>query len=354
MKGRFFMAHIKFMVLADVHWGVIEPEHQWNQLEFVFSFLNSIETTEIDSLAPDGDYWDSKLPMNSRESIYGIDWMYRLEKMAREKGIKKFILVKGTDDHDNMELEIFRNLEKEDGFFQIINQTTVLELSGIKAIFCPDETINNDTFYDRYMNLILGGLQIGFFHGSFDVVYQGINAKRPETNNVCSEYAKWNKWVNGPLIAGHWHDANQYPNLQYVGSMIRWIYEEENPKGFLIVDYDTDTNEYFTHKIINPLADEYYTIKVDSSYCNEYTYQEIIREVEGLLKEDLYGEKRVKCRILIYLTDEKPENDAMIEVLHQHYQHNKKIKIVTKDRLKEKKKKEKIEQQKEFSDKYYS
>ena len=62
------------MAISDLHWGIVDPQEQLKSLEFIFEFIDqsSKENNGIDLLVIAGDYFDSKLPLNSQEAIIAI------------------------------------------------------------------------------------------------------------------------------------------------------------------------------------------------------------------------------------------------------------------------------------------
>lgn len=327
-----------FLTISDIHWGVLEPKLQELRYEYILEILNS--DLEIDFIVINGDFWDCKLPLNSEQSRTGIHFMKVLKQISKSKGIKMYVM-KGTQEHDNEQLEVFR--DDEDEYFKIINTTTSINIfDDLRVIFCPDELLTNEEYYDLYLDEILKGNQIGFFHGSFDVVYMERNINHSNQNkNVCYEYEYWSKVINGPLIAGHWHDGKEYGNLIYTGSPDRWKFNEDEDKGILYTTYDTESSEYFHYKISNPLSPDYITFDVyNNVYRNVDQYRNLIDEIHKLL--DSYNEKanEVYVKIKIYLVIDDIETTKYIDMLKHHFLNDKKVKISIKNKMKDKKKKE--------------
>ena len=67
-------------------------------------------------------------------------------------------------------------------------------------------------------------------------------------------------------------------------------------------------------------------------------YQSLIEDIDEKLKDDI--EKTLRIRIKVLIEDEKIENENGINALKHKYMNEKRIKIVTKNAMKEKKKKE--------------
>jgi DNA repair exonuclease SbcCD nuclease subunit len=367
------------MVLSDIHWGAIVPIEQEKSLEFVFEFIDeSIKSgVKPDLLVLAGDYFDSKLPLNSQEAILAIKWFHRLYNVCADNQIM-IRMFQGTMDHDNDQLEVFqpltgdlKDIESNDNFiniflennqtpkdfFKIFMTTTVEEtLPGLKCCYCPDETINTEDYEERYIQEILELKDIGFFHGSFDVVYGELLTSKPELlkkNNVIYRYNMWNPQIKGPMIAGHWHDGKQYNDLYYCGSPFRWKFNENEEKGFIFLQYDTEDSSYFVKKITNPLCADYITYEVYTNlYETQDDYTKIVMDVRAILEAMNQTSLNSQLRILVYVVDEKTENDVFLSALRQEVINHRNCKITIKNKLKDKKKKEKVKEAKEENEKY--
>lgn len=349
--------------LPDIHWGVINPYEQLKLLEFIFQFIQEChnENIAIDMIVISGDYFDSKLPLNSREAIFAIQWMNSLYTLALEYGIKRIRLFQGTLDHDNDQLDAFKPMEKlsdDEDFFKIFTKTTSEEtLPGLRCIYCPDETLQTNDYENTYINEILSIHDIGFFHGSFDVVYGELLQSKPELmnkKNVIFKYDLWNKVIQGPLIAGHWHDGKQYEHLFYCGSPFRYKFNEDEPKGFGFLQYNNSDNSYYYQKILNCMSSEYITYEIYSNiYNSKEDFNRAMNEIESIVESFLQTPHLDnRLRVMIYIVDEKTENDLFISALRQRFIDYKNIKIVIKNKLKDKLKKEAVKRNKERHEKF--
>ena len=338
---------------CDIHSGVFDVELQFGNMEIINEFISQYNS--VDLVVISGDYFDCKLPLNSKAAIYSIQWFHKFVNNCRSHNVKKVRIVKGTEEHDNDQLEVFRELEDDSGFFKIFNHNSVEEtLPGLRCIYCPDENIPTNDYIIKYLDNIISGVHIGFFHGSFDVVLPYIVtqlSKESNIKNIIYEYNYWKKFIKGPLISGHWHDGSVYEHLIYIGSFDRWKFEEEESKGFGFIRYNTDTNEYFYKKIVNKYAPIYKTFTI---YSNNYNtiedYNNLISLVNSTLEK--YREEKIKIRILIHINDDKSENESLILGLRQYYINNSLVKIVLKNKMKKEKKEEQIKRNIETRNKF--
>lgn len=345
--------------IPDIHWGAIDPYEQLKSLEFIFETIKTCfdKNIPIDLVVINGDYFDSKLPLNSREALFAIQWFHELYALCQSCGVRKIRMVQGTLDHDNDQLDAFKQLETDDLFFKIFSETSIEEtLPNLTCVYCPDETIETSEYETVYLNELLQIKDIGFFHGSFDVVFGELLSSKPEIlsrKNVIYRYDVWNKTTHGPLIAGHWHDGKQYNDLYYVGSPFRYKFNEDEDKGIGFIIYDTLEKSYNYQKIKNPFASEYVTIDIYSNlYNTKEDYSVIVNKINETISSLDISYLNNKVRIRIYLVDEKPENDVFISSLRQNFINHKNVKIVIKNKLKDKIKKESVKKNLEIQKKF--
>ena len=350
---------MKYNILSipDIHWGAIDPDEQIKSLEYIPEIIKTFSknNTPINLVVIAGDYFDSKLPLNSREAIYAIKWLHSLVQLCYELGVSKFRMFQGTLDHDNDQLDVFTSLKKQynGDYFDIFMKTTIEEtLDGMKCIYCPDETIETSEYEDIYLNEIIQVKDIGFFHGSFDVVYGELLATKPELlqrKNIIFRYSLWDKTILGPMISGHWHDGKQYDDLYYTGSPFRYKFNEDEPKGISFIQYDTEEKSYYYKKITNPLCASYitydiYTNLVDDKSVYAKIVDDICKKLESFKETEYLNHK---LRIVVHVVDDKPDNDVIISSLRQNFINEKNVKIVIKNKLKDKIKKEEMKRNKE-------
>lgn len=328
------------LALADLHWGCIRPDDEEDQLEFVFTFLDKWDE-KLDLIVIAGDYFDSKLSLNSKEALIAVKWFNRLYDYCKENSVV-LRLLQGTMDHDNDQLEVFRSLENE--WFKIIRKTMVEEtLPNFVCCYCPDELIQTDEYELQYTEEIMKLKDMGFFHGSFDSTFGKLLETKPEimnTKNVIFRYDKWSNRIKGPMIAGHWHDGHRYKEMYYVGTPFQSSFADENTKGFLFIQYDTDDSSYLIHKIENPLSPKYYTYEFFTNTCkSEEEYVFHVNTIKDLLAEMDKTLTKDRLRITVNITDEKQENDVFISALRSELTNHRNCKLTIKNKIKEEKNK---------------
>lgn len=336
--------------LADLHWNAIDPVKMMQDLDQPLYF---IENFHVDLVVIPGDYFDSKLPLNSTSAINALQWVDKLIKVCKRNGVLKIRVFKGTEEHDNDQLEALRSREDVDGYFKIFNYNTYEEtLPGLTCLYCPDENINAKDYIMKYYDNIIKRANIGFYHGSFDVVLPNIVVQMSEETSAKSiifEYNFWEKMIRGPMISAHWHDGTIIDNLIYVGTYQCWAFNEEEEKGMGFIQYNTDNHSYFYKKIPNLRATIYKTLNVNTLlYTSLDQYASLMRTVDQYLQSD----PDMKIRILITIDDDKDENETFITSLRQYFMKMNNVKFTIKNTVKAKKKTTQAAKYNELKTKY--
>lgn len=338
-KGGLIIMKYKIFCSADYHWGVMDPDKQKEELEFINEYLDK---NEIDLFVIAGDYFDHRLLLNSRSSIYAIEFISSLIKRS-EKSSHPFAIriVMGTKSHDNDQLDALKNFENDT--FKIFKDTTYEEtLKDLHCIYCPDELLYSDDYLVKYNDIIFKDftgknypIDIMFFHGTFDVIMPDI-LKDNDNPNVIFEYSLFNAKCS-VMVGGHWHDGDDYGNMFYTRSPNRFKFNEDKSKGALLLTYDTETQEYLTERIVNSYTDEYKTYIVDTMFFNSINdYSDLCAEIEHALKEN----KHLHIRVQILITDEKEINSSCIESVRYKFDSTKNVKVTIDNKVTKKKKEE--------------
>lgn len=335
----------KFIVLADIHWGALDSHIMYNNLQLVLEFIREMKDS-LDFVVIAGDYFDYRLQLNSKTALTAVQWFDELITVCKESNVKKVRMFKGTREHDNDQLEIFRpRYVLDDGYFKIFNTTNSEELlPGLKCVYCPDENMNLTEYHQTYYSKFIPYPNIGFFHGNFDTILPEIEYNRIQEHNLSTmiyEYEKFSNLIKGPLISGHWHVKNEYESLYYVGSYDRWKFNEEEDKGFIYGEIDTDTNKYFIHRVSNPLARQYKTLIVDS---DNYSTPEQFASLASIINDYLKSDPDIKLRVSYLLSDSSEEALMNYNVFQKQYTTCKQVKIELKDLVKREAKKAKKKQ----------
>ena len=222
-------------IIADIHFGAFDAKRMIFELQT--QFLEKLEKLPIlDSIIIAGDLYDHKLSLNSIHAKISIKFIERLVMIARDKS-SKIRIIKGTESHDNKQLDLLSTIISMNDDVDARVIATVEEemlFDDCKVLYIPEEYIDQSTYYKDYFNkkydMIIGH---GMFKElSFSKKQDGeINhPKAPIFNST-----EISELCNGPVFFGHIHiRQNIKDNIFYVGSFSRWCYGEEDDKGFYI------------------------------------------------------------------------------------------------------------------------
>ena len=322
---------------ADYHWGAMDADRQLRESQFILDYITS---NKVDLFVICGDYFDHRLLVNSKSAINAIAFMKALINIAEDKKFK-IVVMQGTESHDFDQLEAFRSFENE--YFRIFKETTVDEtLPGLYCLYAPDENTISNEYYVKYINMFNEhDLDIMFFHGTFDVNAIG-RTLADQVPNVLFDYSFFNQKTK-LMVGGHWHNGDSYGNMYYTRSPYRWRFEEDLPKGFIHINYDTNTKKYK----LNTDTEKYYTFYVDTSlYTNINQYSVLLSDVKRMMQDTEH------IRIKISITDEKELNNSCIDNLINEFQSSKQVKVVTDNKLAKQVRQKHIEENNEYADKF--
>lgn len=330
----------KFLTIADIHWGAMDSYIMYNNLQLFLEFIRQMKD-EIDFVVIAGDYFDYRLQLNSKTALLAIKWFDELIDTCKNSNVKKVRMFKGTREHDNDQLEVFRPThETDDGYFRLFNTTDSEELlPGLRSVYCPDENMNLTEYHQTYFSKFIPYPNIGFFHGNFDTILPEIEYNRIQEHNLSTmiyEYDRFSRVIKGPLISGHWHVKSDYESLYYVGSFDRWKFNEEDDKGFIYGEINTEDGSYFIHRVTNPLARNYKTLIVDS---DQYSTPEHFASLANIINTKLKEDPDMKLRVSYLLSSTNEEALINFNIFQRQYSTSKQVRIDLKDLVKREAKK---------------
>lgn len=322
--------------IADIHWGAMDPDEMYNNLQYFLDFIKM--RGDIDLVVICGDYFDYRLTLNSKAALKALRWFDELYNICINSGVKRLRMIRGTKEHDNDQLEAIHPRETGEFFKKFYVTTTEETLPGLNCIYCPDETLNLHEYEKLYMDQMMSIHDIGFFHGNFDiklpklVINQNLESEIP---SIIYFKDYWSKFINGPMIAGHWHVFTDSDPLIYIGSYDRWIFGEEEDKGFLFTQYNTEDHSYYWKHIVNPFAKKYESIIIDNSLCiSPDDFANLHNDIIDLKKSD----PEMKIRVVYQITIDNEESLVNFNEFKNVVSSMKNLKIDVKDFVKKRNK----------------
>jgi hypothetical protein len=325
--------------LADIHWGVMKPQELYEQLKK--TVLKQLEDMAVlDFIIIEGDYYDTKISLNSDHAKYSLQFMSRLLEIAHDKGAKVRI-IKGTESHDNKQLEaleVFTRNNKYD--FRIIS--TVEEewlFDDMHVLYIPEEYVTDkDEYYKEYFTQEYDMI---FGHGLISEV--AFVAAKQESEVTMSKAPIFNSEqllniCKGPIFFGHIHIPQIVKDrFFYVGSTSRWCFGEEEDKGFYLVTYSPDNSKFLAEFIVNKYAKKYDTVVIDynSSFFKDDDKSNVdylVKLVDGLLIDNL--------RLIVNIPEDYPNALLLSQMINEMFSKYSNIKVLINNNSKMRQKKE--------------
>ena len=252
-------------VIADIHFGAIRPEQLY--IELKESFLDFIKDKYLDMIVIAGDFFNSIISLNSQSALKAFKFMRELVEICEKNEIKYVRIIEGTLSHDNLQILNFQNYESNKKVdFKVI--TTVREESlsnGLNILYLPEEYMEDPiSYYKDYICKPSKYYDFIFGHGMF----KETSFVKDDSESMISKAPIWDsKFLSsicrGPIFFGHIHTSQIIrKHIYYTGSFSRWVYGQEEDKGFYIFTYHMETGKYLTEFIVNKLARKFDTTKV--------------------------------------------------------------------------------------------
>lgn len=332
---------------ADKHWGAMKMEDQYRSSYILKRFLAEYP---IDLFISLGDFFDTKHLLNSKSSIYAIrDFQDKLE-ICKARGIP-VRAIRGTMSHDYDQWKIFTHFMDDPSYhFRYFDLCTVEEtLPGMRIWYAPEENMSFADYMETYGGLLIGDhpIHLAAMHGNFDRIMPDIAVKANEMNSdtttLIFHYDDLAPLVRGPMVAGHWHNGDTFEHLSYVGSYDRWTFAEEDPKGFAIYEYDTETNEYRHILVPNFLALDYKTYEIRTSLIRTpEEYAAVVEAVEASLAEDVTRHVRILCK----LDEMLPDTEQQIDSVKYHFVNDRRVHFTLINQIRQEKKRQEKQKKK--------
>lgn len=308
---------MKIVHIADIH--VNHPKV--NPLSMSCAFMRHVlpELQDADFLVIAGDYFDSMLHFNSRESAELAYRIFNSFVAVREKNPKlKVRLLRGTFTHDRNQCELLQAV----WYRQTVTKTSIDALLGaddsiryVDQVTIVPETIDGQTFYILYLpdslsqykdsyevmdvvqehmqHLKIDKVDFVVGHGYFEHRLPKGALHQPK---IVYTYDQFRRIVKHKVLMGHIHVHSSFRDfIYYSGSIERLNHGEEEDKGFYV--HEGSLDEGFTSRfVVNNYSTLFLTVEVpdeitDVSNAVLFVYEFI---KEHFYKNELHGYLRIK------------------------------------------------------------
>lgn len=301
--------------IADLHFGVIEPDKQYKILKEQFlDYLNAMNVLDIVSV--NGDIFEHKFMANSDAVVYALYFMNALVDICKRKGAT-LILISGTGSHDADQLKLFTPYMRDPNVdVRIVFEAQFLYVKGKKILAIPEMYNRGEEYYTKYL-MNSGSYDACYMHGTFVGAVPGKNDRDLDSNREPVFNMDDFGMCTGPIISGHVHVHGQYKkDFYYCGSPLRWRFGEEEEKGFIILIHDLSHRQYYIH--FEPIKSfSYVTVYLDNLLDQDPRY--IIQYIQNM-KDN--GIDHIRVRFTKNVLDK-------ITILKEYYRSRNDIKIET-------------------------
>ena len=319
----------KLLVIGDIHFGYYPAELLYKEFKLV---INNI-TKDIDVVFIAGDYFDTKLSLSSKHSIYAIKTFCDILDKCEQTNTK-LRMIRGTASHDpeNQLVNLSSIAKSSKVDFKLYLTVGEEELfPDFNVLYVPEEYMENkDEYYKEFFNkkyqCIIGH---GMFEETNYVTNKTLNMKKYRVFNS----AFIEKICDGPIIFGHIHKSQKIRNrIMYTGSFTRSRYGEEEDKGFIISTYETENNSTDFKFIVNDKATKFDTVSIlDTSEI----FSLLLNEQIQFIKEMISTYKKDKLRIKINIPKNYDNTKVFIDSVTTVFGNMENVDIVIMDNSKE-------------------
>ena len=337
---------IKGLVFADLHIGAMNLTQQYREIENVL--FASIKRYKPDFIISLGDFFDHKASLNDSLSYYSFLVFTKIISICEEIGINpKIRFVYGTESHEWKQYKIIETA-KTNLDIKVIHYCEEEELfPDFNVLYIPEEHIySKSEYYEKYLSNTKKYDYI-FGHGVIREVMKeaALSSDKDESKRKKVPVFSTGELMyacKGQTYFGHYHiNTNMNNEVIYCGSLNRWIFGEEDPKGMYYIEKKND--EYNNEFIENEYAEIYKTIYFgyDSKIFKDMSLlNNKLSQIEDMIKDGVIN----KVRFEFNIPPDIDNPEYIIKVINDKYKFNSNVKInIVNGYIDEKRKKDKEE-----------
>lgn len=337
---------IKGLIFADLHIGAMNLTQQYREIENVL--FASIKKYKPDFIISLGDFFDHKASLNDSLSYYSFLVFTKIISICEEIGINpKIRFVYGTESHEWKQYKIIETA-KTNLDIKVIHYCEEEELfPDFNVLYIPEEHIySKSEYYEKYLSNTKRYDYI-FGHGVIREVMKeaALSSDKDESKRKKVPVFSTGELMyacKGQTYFGHYHiNTNMNNEVIYCGSLNRWIFGEEDPKGMYYIEKKND--EYNNEFIENEYTEVYKTIYFgydnrifkDMSLLNNK-----LSQIEDMIKDGVIN----KVRFEFNIPPDIDNPEYIIKVINDKYKFNQNVKVnIVNGYIDEKRKKDKEE-----------
>lgn len=313
------------IAVGDLHCGAFEADIWFHEIEK--SLLEPAENMPVlDFIILCGDTLNNKISFNSSHAKYLALFLNRLVKICSKKN-SKLRIIKGTESHDNNQLEIIEalltNADCDVKIIQNVESEWLFE--DYHVLYIPEEYIEDkNEYYKDYFSKQYDSI---FGHGLIQEALHMAATQESEMTMPKAPVFKVDELIEickGPIFFGHIHKKIVIKNrFFYTNSFSRWAFGEEEDKGYYLFCYSPITSEFKTEFIVNKTARKFETMEVDCNPDNS-----IEDQIDYLVKlVDNLADNRDYLRLEVNIPENHPNPSLLTSMLNSVFSKYKKFKL---------------------------
>lgn len=297
--------------IADIHFGAIEPNLQYKILQEQFlQHLHELQVLDIISI--NGDLFDHRFLASSDAIMYASMFIQELIEIAKEKNAT-LILISGTASHDADQLKLFYHYIGEEVDIRIIEEVKFIEVKG-KTILCIPELYNmGEDYYKQF--LYSRTYDACYLHGTYLNSIFGKSVPDLASDREPVFHMDHFACCRGPIIAGHVHTPQVFDkHFYYCGSPYRWMFGQEEEKGFIILIHNLIQRDYYVH--FEPIK----SFRYDTINLDNMLHSDPQKVIEYIKKKKAEGIDNIRIKFTEY-------DDTNIPIIKSYFRNVPGVKI---------------------------
>lgn len=329
---------LRGIFIADIHIGAMSYDDTKEMLNYFKATMKEYTKKELlDFIIVGGDFFDKQIYGNDPYITIAFKMMLCILHSA-----KVVRVINGTSSHDANQYQLFSTLTQELSSvldmvtydFKVIQTVSEEELfDGVKVLYLPEEYIFDQKEYYKEFFEKKGYYDYVFGHGIIQEAMTYVKRSKEKKGEALKRKpaifnsAELSYICKGKIYFGHYHIyTNIKDKVFYSGSYARWIFGEEEEKGFFYLTCDPKKEEYKETFIINDKALRYVTMS--------YGYQDsVFDSLEGMKTEAdfiLDSKERYEInyiRVIFNIPVGYEQPDVLIDFFRNRFKDDKSIKI---------------------------
>lgn len=310
-------------VIADIHFGSQNPRQLYSEL--IDYFINELyKLDKLDMIVIAGDLTNMKMPFESEHILFlNRFMMVDLYNLVLHFNCKLRI-IQGTKSHDNSQLLNYKNtLEyRPEINCKVILNVTTEKIDNMNILYLPEEYPKDpNTYYSEFFSFIHYDFIFG--HGNVDEL--GFHPKEDNTEfhmgkSPVFRANKLSEYVRSLCVFGHYHHYHEVTDkMLYVGSFSSWTFDDEEEKGFVILDYNRHKKVTNHYRVINEGCTK--LISLDLELFIKEDIDKIVNNILNYKEENLID----RLRLFINMNNISELEEEKINILRKNFRHNKDI-----------------------------